>query len=287
MKGFSVLALCRVNSEQAHLVANAFVAVPSVPSEPTVRAAYAELSDQAGRWLARLTTGRARRPVRVVFTRCEEPYADAQELSESVRFNQVLEMFPAAYERDRRHPLLDASVGGGHDCLRAVHDIVSHGWLGYSFDRDGEFSAWRVEHRMYRGLARWALATELHAQHSVLWTSGELAEFKATLLSPDLLLASLRGSAMTTSKSRNDRKVNTMTDAQSEEDDDKTLFLQQLVNDRATIAADVVEVDPHTWAIHGFIPVGGDVIMAEFETQDQAKEALGKLSAPEYGPPAP
>jgi hypothetical protein len=59
---------------------------------------------------------------------------------------------------------------------------------------------------MYTGLARWALATELHAQHSVLWTSGQLAELKATLLSPDLLLASLRGRAMTTNNSRNDRR---------------------------------------------------------------------------------
>lgn len=78
-----------------------------------------------------------------------------------------------------------------------------------------------------------------------------------------------------------------MSDAQGEQDDDRILFLQQLVEDRATIAADIVEVEPHTWAIHGVIPVGGDVIMAEFETQDQAKKALGKLSAPEYGPPAP
>jgi hypothetical protein len=78
-----------------------------------------------------------------------------------------------------------------------------------------------------------------------------------------------------------------MTDAQSEQDDDRILFLQQLVEDRATIAADVVEVDPQTWAIHGVIPVGGDVIMAEFETEDEAKTALGKLFAPEYGPPAP
>jgi hypothetical protein len=192
MKGHSVPSPRRVDPEQAFLVANAFVAAPSVPSDPTVRAAYAELSDQARSWLARLTTDHAHRPVRVVFTRCREPYADAQELSESVRLNQILEILPAASERDRQHPLLDTSLGGAHDCLRAVHDIVSHGWLRYSFDRDGEFSAWRVEHRMYTGVARWALATELHAQHSVLWTSGQLAEFKATLLSPDLLRASLQ-----------------------------------------------------------------------------------------------
>ena len=45
---------------------------------------------------------------------------------------------------------------------------------------------------MYTGLARWALATELHAEHSVLWTTGRRAEHKATLLSPGLLRASRR-----------------------------------------------------------------------------------------------
>ena len=78
-----------------------------------------------------------------------------------------------------------------------------------------------------------------------------------------------------------------MTHAQHDQDDEKLLFLQQLMEDRATIAADIFEVDPHTWAIHGVIPVGGDVIMAEFETQDEAQAVLGELSAPEYGPPAP
>jgi hypothetical protein len=78
-----------------------------------------------------------------------------------------------------------------------------------------------------------------------------------------------------------------MNEPQSEQDDDRLLFLRNLIEDRATVAADVVEVDPHTWAVHGVIPVGGDVIMAEFETPEEAKKALRMLSAPEYGPPAP
>ena len=45
---------------------------------------------------------------------------------------------------------------------------------------------------MYTGLARWALATELHAEHSVLWTTGTLAAHKATLLPADLVQASRR-----------------------------------------------------------------------------------------------
>jgi hypothetical protein len=48
---------------------------------------------------------------------------------------------------------------------------------------------------MYTGLARWALATELHAEHSVLWTTGTVAEHKAVLLPPTLLRDS-RGRAV-------------------------------------------------------------------------------------------
>ena len=71
-------------------------------------------------------------------------------------------------------------------------------------------------------------------------------------------------------------------------DDEKLVFLQQLLDDRASIAADVVEVEPRTWAIHGFIPVGGDVIMAEFESEEAARDVLGRLAPPpEYGPPVP
>jgi hypothetical protein len=55
------------------------------------------------------------------------------------------------------------------------------------FDPDGEFGAWLAQERLYGGLARWALATELHAEHSVLWTTGALAEHKAILIDPSLL----------------------------------------------------------------------------------------------------
>jgi hypothetical protein len=104
----------------------------------------------------------------------------------------VLELCPARFDRDQRHPLLDVSIGGTFDRFRAVHDIVSHARLGLGFDRHGELSAWLAEDRMYTGLARWALATELHAKHSVYWTTGTPAEHKATLLSADLVRASLR-----------------------------------------------------------------------------------------------
>jgi hypothetical protein len=153
--------------------------------------AYDRLADEVRAWFARLTSDAALQ-VQVAYTRCSEPYADVHELRASLRCSRLLEIHSAAYDRQRRHPLLDSSVGGTFDQLRAVHDLVSHGWKGLGFDRDDEYTAWRMEEAMYSPAARPALATELHAQHSVLWTSGQLAELKATVLAADVLDAARR-----------------------------------------------------------------------------------------------
>ncbi len=174
-------------------MAAAFGAAPRHAPSATAVAAYAALEAQSSQWFARLTTGLAGRPIRVVITHRREPYRTAAELSESVRRGGVLELWPTARDRDRRHPLLDTAVGGSYDRLRAVHDIVSHGWLGHEFDADGEYSAWLAEDRLYTGLARWALATELHGEHSVQWTTESPADHKAVLLDPALLRASRTG----------------------------------------------------------------------------------------------
>ena len=185
----------RIGHQQAGLVADAFLDAPRASRDPTVHAAYADLGHQATLWYRRLTGDHSRSAVRVVFTRCSEPYPTARELSESVRRARVLEIWPAQHDRDRRHPLLDSSIGGAYDRLRAVHDIVSHGWLRHDFDRHGEFAAWLAEDQMYTGLARWALATELHGEHSVRWTSGTIADHKSVLLDPRLIDASRLPSA--------------------------------------------------------------------------------------------
>jgi hypothetical protein len=67
--------------------------------------------------------------------------------------------------------------------------------------------------------------------------------------------------------------VNAQRDHQSE-------FLRGLVDDRAAIAGDVVEIGANTWAIHGSIPVDGEVILAEYETPDEARAALAALASP-------
>ena len=68
------------------------------------------------------------------------------------------------------------------------------------------------------------------------------------------------------------------------EQDPRLLFLEELVQEQATIAGDVIELDTHTWAIHGSIAVDGDVLMAEFESEEHARIVLAELAAIEHRP---
>jgi hypothetical protein len=63
--------------------------------------------------------------------------------------------------------------------------------------------------------------------------------------------------------------------------DRRVAFLEELLDEHATIAGDIIELDAHTWAIHGSIAVDGDEILAEFDTEDQARMALDEL--PSFG----
>jgi hypothetical protein len=156
-------------------------------------AAYARLVIESDR-LFELVTG-GRRPVRIVFTMSAKPYYGADELVSSVRRDRVLEISTAARERDRPHPVMGCEIGGAYDRFRAVHDVLGHGRLQVGFDRHGEYAAWRFQERFHSRLARRALATELHAEHSVRWTTGDLPEHKAVLLDERIIGRSRAGLA--------------------------------------------------------------------------------------------
>jgi hypothetical protein len=59
--------------------------------------------------------------------------------------------------------------------------------------------------------------------------------------------------------------------------DNQLRFLRDLEQESASIAGDVFLVGDHQWAIHGFIPVDGDVLMAEFDSYDEATNILHQL----------
>jgi len=176
----------RVDEAVAHEVAAAYLDAKE-GRDPCTVAAFARLvteSDGLFRWITRPD-----RPARVHvrFTTCATPYRDAGELIASVTELRTLEITTVAADPDRRHPLMGNEFGGPYDRFRAVHDAVGHARMRLGFDRDGEFAVWRAQERMHSALARRALATELHGQHSVRWTTGEIAEPKAILLEPGLL----------------------------------------------------------------------------------------------------
>jgi len=153
----------KVDPATAHEVAGTFLAAPTTRRDPTVRAAYCELEEQSDRAFVTRTRPRPVGGVRVV-TRCPSPYASDREMVAAVRSDRLLEVTSAATEFDRRHPLMGCELGGAYDRFRAVHDLVGHVVACLGFDRDGEFVGWLTQERLYRGLARWALATELHGE---------------------------------------------------------------------------------------------------------------------------
>jgi hypothetical protein len=176
----------RVDQAAARDVAAAYAGART-RRDPLARAAYARLVAESDRLFELITSADRRGTVRVHFTTCPMPYGDAADLIASVSDDRLLEVATVAADQDRRHPLMDGTPGGEYDRFRAVHDIQGHAALGLGFDRHGEFAVWLHQERFHSPLARRALATELHGQHSVYWTTGHMAEPKAVLLDPALL----------------------------------------------------------------------------------------------------
>ena len=186
----------RVDPAAAREVAAAYLDSPNSRG-PVVATAYGRLATESDRMFEHITCPDRPGRVRVAFTTCPRPYANARELIRSVRDDRLLEVVTVAVQRERRHPLMGGEAGGAYDRFRAVHDVLGHARLHVGFDRDGEFAAWRSQDRLHGPLARRALATELHGQHSVCWTTGETAEPKAVLLDPRLVRRSIAASLQT------------------------------------------------------------------------------------------
>ena len=56
-------------------------------------------------------------------------------------------------------------------------------------------------------------------------------------------------------------------------------FLTELVNAHTEVAADVFQIGPTTWALHGSIPFDGDVLIAEYDTFEEARAVLVQLAS--------
>jgi len=55
-------------------------------------------------------------------------------------------------------------------------------------------------------------------------------------------------------------------------------FLRELVNAHTDIAGDILQIGVETWAIHGSIAVDGDVLVAEYDSLEEARNVLAQLA---------
>jgi hypothetical protein len=75
-----------------------------------------------------------------------------------------------------------------------------------------------------------------------------------------------------------------MTDAKPREakpmhDDLQTI--EALIDEHVLVDCYLVPIDAQTWAIHGYIAVDGNVIVAEFDDLDEAEAAIARIEAAE------
>ncbi len=58
---------------------------------------------------------------------------------------------------------------------------------------------------------------------------------------------------------------------------EKVRFLRELEEEHSAISDDALQVGEELWAVHGTLPVDGEVLMAEFDSYDDARRALDEL----------
>jgi hypothetical protein len=171
-------------------VAESYLEANDARRDPKVIAAYRQLETQTDLLFKALT-----QDIRIAFTRCSMPYSSDSEMIRAARTDKLLEISTARNDAEHDHPFFGREYGGAYDRFRAVHDFLGHVRLNAGFDRQGEYLTWLEQDRHHKGLARWALATELHGKNSVLCATGVTAVPKATLLDRRLLWRSKIGSA--------------------------------------------------------------------------------------------
>ncbi len=187
-------ATSEVEPSTAVMVGEWYLRSRSAHRDPQVVEAYRQLQVETDHLFTFLTRDARHWTARVVFTRCAQPYESDEELIFAVRANGTLEVTSAVAAGERLHPLFDCEFGGAFDRFRAVHDLIGHAWCGYGFDLDDECAAWSAQDRLHRGLARFALATELYGVNAARGIVGEAPDLRA-LLPPPLTWSSICSSS--------------------------------------------------------------------------------------------
>lgn len=166
-----------------------YLTTRSRPNDPRVVAAYEQLQSETDQFFEALARADGPNAVRIMFTRCRQPYGCDRDLIAAGRCQRILEITTSAATAGRIHPRLGCEFGGGFDRFRAIHDLMGHAKPGFGFDLDSEIAAWLVQNRFHGSQARWALATELYGVNSARQVTGDAPELKAMLFEPSFLAA--------------------------------------------------------------------------------------------------
>jgi hypothetical protein len=75
-----------------------------------------------------------------------------------------------------------------------------------------------------------------------------------------------------------ERDGGAMTDLHPQESFGGPGLIEEVLGEQIQVAGDVFEVDSQTWAIHGYLPGEGEVLLAEFARPERAESALQQLS---------
>ncbi len=57
--------------------------------------------------------------------------------------------------------------------------------------------------------------------------------------------------------------------------------IEALIDEHVLVDCYLFPIDTETWAIHGFIAVDGNVIVAEFDDRQEAEAAIARIAAAE------
>src|SRR5258707_5048783 len=107
-------------------VGEQYLNATSSPRDSRVAGAYERLAAETDFLFGAALRDDGPGSVRIVFTRCPEPYGSDQALIEAVRACRILEVTTAAISPRRMHPVLGCELWGPFDRFRAIHDLVGH-----------------------------------------------------------------------------------------------------------------------------------------------------------------
>ena len=168
-----------VDVDLAGRIATAFEEMADNPTDPEVKAAYAQMIEET---IAQFHVIQDSGLVIEFIPSGENPYPDGPKMAiDDMRDNNHLWVFPTEdgfgtiNEASAENPLLqetDISINGhklvANDVFRIVHGVFGHGLEGARFGPRGEENAWQAHVRMYSPLAARAMTTETRGQNSWL-----------------------------------------------------------------------------------------------------------------------